>query len=39
MKLPHSLADIIVRDYKVGRIRREFFMLYLKFRKKLIREW
>jgi len=39
MKLPEYFADILIRDYKVGRIRREFFILYLKFQEKIIREW
>ena len=39
MKLPQYFADILIRDNKVGRIRREFFMICLKFQKKIIREW
>ena len=38
IQLPYYFADIIIRDYKIGRIRREFFILYLKFQEKIIRE-
>jgi hypothetical protein len=38
MKFPYSLSDIIIRDYQLGRIKRESFMLCHEFCKKIFRE-